>query len=186
MIIQSISVRWTKETRGEPYASIRSQHPTHFPLHKDRIEQVKAMTQELKEPLLWHRSSFGQTKQGIELLHEHYEWLPVSDNILESESEVPGVRWMRIGDKLCVHACYHPSFGKPVRTNGQSELLNEKAFELLPFQYGQIIINGRHTVEDGSVYEQRIMNIWNVADASMILDLTSIPDHQYKQLAALW
>ncbi|MFD1887641.1 hypothetical protein [Paenibacillus wenxiniae] len=195
MIVQSILIRWTKETRGEPYASLRSRHPTCFPLSTNIIPippRENSVINEPGKPFLWHQLSFEQTKQGIEWLQEQYKWLPVSGNHIEMKGELPGMRWRRIENKLLVHARYDRSFGKPVRTNGQSELLDEQAFELLPLQYGQIIINGRHTMEDGSVYEQRIMNIWNVTDDSADYSgmnrntLKQIPDFQYKQLAALW
>ncbi len=187
MIIQSVLIRWTKETRGEPYASLRSRHPIHFPVANNMIQPGAVVTNERQEQLLWHQLSFEQTKEGIALLHESYEWLPALNNEVDIAGELPGIRWMRIEHKLIVYVHYDHSFGKPVRTNGQSRLLDEKAFELLPLQYGQITINGRHTMEDGSVYEQRVMNIWNVmTEHSGIHTLKKIPDYQYKQHAALW
>ncbi len=189
MIIQSVTMRWTKETRGEPYASVRSRHPIHFPLPQDAIQQRQKGKNNSYDPqdlLLWHQLSFVQTTQGIEQQHQQYEWLSMSDTGVETQCELPGVIWRRVDDRLIIHACYHHSFGKPVRTNGQSDLLDEKAFELLPLQYGQILFNGRHTVEDGSVYEQRVINIWNVANNSTSYVLKHVPEHQYKQLAALW
>ncbi|MCL9662266.1 hypothetical protein L2089_16340 [Paenibacillus hunanensis] len=183
MIIQSILIQWTKETRGEPYASVRSHHPNHFPLPSAIVQQSEKLAD---GQLLWHRLSLGQTMQGVELLQEQYEWLTMPEQGTALEGELPGIKWKEVAGKLHVNACYHPSFGKPVRTNGQSDLLDEKAFELTPLQYGQIVINGRHTIEDGSIYEQRITNLWYVTDYSGIRSLRSSPDYQYKQIASLW
>ncbi|MEJ8302372.1 hypothetical protein [Saccharibacillus sacchari] len=186
MIVQTVLIRWMKETRGEPYATSRNRHPAAFSLPA-AIPSRAYPVQE--EQVLVHRLAFLQTTKGFQPLSDTCEWLAVSSaGIPPGAKRLPGLTPKRYAQGTEVHFGYDPSFGKPVRSDYQSRLLNERVFVLREGEYGRILINGRHTIEEGSLYEHRTFNVWNVEDTSE-LEQNSVhrePDYMRTYLASLW
>lgn len=186
MIVQTVLIRWMKDTRGEPYASARNRHPASFMLPA-AIPSVSHQAGE--EPMLVHQLAFQQTATGFERLSETYKWLPMPSANMEIVHErVPGLFPQKRTEDVVVRFAYDPSFGKPARSDYRSRLLNEQVFVLRDGEYGRIIINGRHTLEEGSLYEFRTINVWNMKDASMLNKNQSgrEPNYIRKYLASLW
>lgn len=162
--IQTILLRWSKETRGEPYASPRSRHPKAYALPLPQELRPRGGKPAPNRPesggILLHRLAFGQTKEGILPLQDEALRLPLPEpGRPVDERLLAGVLTEFQGDRLRVRLRYVPEFGKPVRTNGRSDLLEQTAFELSAGEYGRLAINGRHAWEDGHVYELRTINI---------------------------
>lgn len=186
MIVQIILIRWMKDTRGEPYATSRNRHPAVFPLPTG-IPSSAYSVQE--EQILVHRLTFHQTVKGIERVSDTCEWIPMpTADIRIGHAKLPGLFPQRHAEYAAVRFCYDPSFGKPVRTDHRSSLLDELAFTLKDGEYGRIIINGRHTIEEGSLYEHRTFNVWNVADTSELEKdrLHRKPDYMRTYQVSLW
>jgi len=141
MIVQTVLIRWMKNTRGEPYASLRTHQPAAFPLPTAIPTNPYPLE---KERILVHRLVFHQTVKGIEQIDDTCEWLPMPAADIEiKHAKLPGLFPQRHAEYIAVRFGYDPSFGKPVRTDDRSGLLDELAFVLGKGQYGRIIINGR-------------------------------------------
>lgn len=186
MIVQTLLIRWMKNTRGEPYASLRTHQPAAFPLPTAIPTNPYPLE---KERILVHRLIFHQTVKGIEQIDDTCEWLPMPAADIEiKHAKLPGLFPQRHAEYIAVRFGYDPSFGKPVRTDDRSGLLDELAFVLGKGQYGRIVINGRRTIEEGSVYALQTFNLWNTEDASVLNSdrLYRDPDYVRTYLASLW
>ncbi|NGZ75662.1 hypothetical protein [Saccharibacillus alkalitolerans] len=186
--IQSILLQWTKETRGEPYASPRSRHPRSYalPVLPSRRTEAEASRTESGGMLL-QRLAFRQTTDGFRPLQSEQEVLPLP----EPGSPVDGrlmagvLPELRDG-RLSVRLRYVPEFGKPVRTDGRSVLLEKLVFELAAGEYGRIRINGRHVEEAGHRYELRTINIAFADDIAANVFTRREPDRRCDWLEPLW
>ncbi|OWR27199.1 hypothetical protein CDO73_23415 [Saccharibacillus sp. O23] len=191
--IQTILLRWSKETRGEPYASPRSRHPKAYalPVPQELRPRGGEPAPERTESggILLHRLAFRQTTEGfLPLQNEALRLSMPETGRPVDERLLAGVLTDLRGDRLRVRLRYVPEFGKPVRTNGRSELLEQTAFELSAGEYGRVTINGRHAWEDGHVYELRTINIAFGDEIQIPADLfeRKEPDKRREWLESLW
>lgn len=190
--IQTLLFRWSKETRGEPYASPRSRHPKAYALPVPQELRPRggkpAPNRTESGGILLHRLAFRQTTESILPLHNEALRLPMPEPGLPVDKRLlAGVLTELHGDRLRVRLRYVPEFGKPVRTNGRSDLLEQNAFELSSGEYGRLTINGRHAWEDGHIYELRTINI-AFADDEIPADFfeRQEPDKRREWLESLW
>ncbi|OWA33618.1 hypothetical protein B9G55_19895 [Saccharibacillus sp. O16] len=192
LVIQTILLQWTKDTRGEPYASLRHWHPQAYPLPIQSVilpKNSRSASDVLRDDdsVLLHRLAFWQTKEGLIPGQDDTAWLsmpqagqPIDERLLSGV--LPDIR----GDRLHVRLRYVPEWGKPLRTDGQSRLLEKKAFELVPGEWGRIQINGRQTWEEGHIYELRTFHIAWGEDIPAKRFMQREPNRSCDWLESLW
>ena len=137
MIIQFITVHWTKKSRGAPEASLRNLVPEAFPLPHSLAEYGKNMLQEID---VYETNQFEHPNVTVNF---DVTFANLRNLNLEFMSSSDGLGVFFWGDTK------RPSYPKA-----------KKVFTLSKGTYGRIISNGRFSSESMWHYQKHIYNIY--------------------------
>jgi hypothetical protein len=178
LLLQAITLRWRKETRGAPYSTLRNRYAKAFQI-PDTLYNY-----DLSYGLPYHEVIIEQDKNGFEVVKNKC-------SILDANEKSRRLGCIEIGETESGHLFtfkYSSYCGKPVRYDKFYNPLVEKAFELLPNEYGRIVYNGRHSLLDTGewYYEIHILNALHTELTNSDLLTAQTPVKEYKQLEILF
>ena len=176
MIIQSITLLWTKEVRGAPFSTLRNQYYKSFSLPESMIEYKKESR--------FHELNIAQDREGFEIRSSKVNYL----DSFKSDWKIGCVEIQQKDDFLSIQFKYSDYCGKPIRYDNRYNYLSEKAFKLYKNEYGRLIYNGRLVHNDTGewIYQIHMLNIYNAQTNEKEILVTKKPDKEYKQLAILF
>lgn len=159
ILIQFITVQWSKASRGAPGAALRNAVAETFPLSFEILS-----------------GNPGVHLQNIRLSESQQFQDPVTS--LQTHLNTAGLSKLNLHIEKANSQCrifYWGDIKRPIYPK------IKHAFSLLPGEYGQIISNGRDPVEDTWHYEKHIYNIYfGQSSISESHFLENAPDRYYK------
>ncbi|MDO3410856.1 hypothetical protein QWJ34_13875 [Saccharibacillus sp. CPCC 101409] len=187
LLIQAISLYWDKEVRGGPYAGLRKEAESfELPPAESFSFGAGSVISAGANAVYVHELSLRHNPGGLNKFRENCAGYELSAGTVFDKQE--GLRFSLPEDRreLNVRFRYSPAFGRPIRTDGLSGLLDEPAFALASEQYGRIVVNGRHPRDDGSLYELRIWNIRCAEKYRKNAFTADLPERIYDKRASLY
>jgi len=178
VIIQSITLLWTKEVRGAPFSTLRNQYYNSFSLPELMIEYKE------ESRIPFHELYITQNRNGFEIRGNKVNYL----DSFRSDWRIGCVEIKQNDDLLLIHFEYSDYCGKPIRYDNRNNYLSEKAFVLYKNEYGRIIYNGRlvHSDTGEWIYQIHVLNIYNAHTNKKEILVTKKPDKEYKQVVVLF
>jgi len=143
IIVQHLTTVWTKASRGAPAANRRKAVPWAIPI--DIREEAPWVFQSAD---FAESSDFTYRSDRQFTRHTHRE-------------RDRGLLLELLPDGLHVGFRWEPEVGLPPRHERQN------AFILAPERYGRVIVNGRHSLDEGHWYTQSVYNVVVIASRPM-------------------
>jgi hypothetical protein len=177
LILQSVTLSWSKELRGSPYSTLRTQYNKSFALPETIFNY------NLSYGIPYHNLFIVQQKKGFKI--ESNKQLILNAN--ENKYNIGCIEISKNADNFIFTYKYSAYCGKPARYDKYNNFLIEKAFDLSLKEYGRIIYNGRLTDRDTGewYYETHILNAYYTNEFNPKIFLNRRPKKEYKQLAIL-
>jgi hypothetical protein len=175
VIIQVITLSWSKVVRGAPFSTLRNRYNYSFPL----LDLM--LTKDSRIPI--QEINLTQNTNGIEVKSNRVNYID-SDQIIWM---IGCIEIEKIDDTLIVQFKYSDICGKPKRFDSRYNYMTEKAFELQRNEYGRISYNGRHVRSTGEwIYQNQTINIYNTLAKDKGIFTKVKPMKEYKQMAVLF
>ncbi|MFL0269303.1 hypothetical protein [Candidatus Clostridium radicumherbarum] len=175
LIVQHITLIWSKRHRAAMYASVREKYPKEFEIPKEYFIHNRSYGFPIHEIIA------VQQDKGFEIMmnkikFNHYEGLIRLGGIDILLDENPVSLYYRYSTNSC---------GAPIRYDKKNNLLNEKAFELNTGDYGRVVYNGRFSdVDTGEwIYKKHIVNAFLSQENNQKIFIEHSIDKNYEQIA---
>lgn len=166
LVLQTLSVEWTKKSRGAPGATLRNSVPRYLTLPDDVLQSER----------WWrHQVSF----------HEFADFVPATQHLDVLAEGFERSVGLRVAEKDGLLRCYFEwstSVGAPDRSEFAPG--GRFAFSLEPQQTGRLTYNGRLAFDHGWQYHQVTHNVGWVDECDA--QLFRAVDKQFESLPALF
>lgn len=171
LVVQQVTVIWTKTTRSAPEATVRNALPTAYPITLfPAPESFPAQALLIEKIYLHERDQFRHSQR------EH--------TLQEMQSgksyTVDNVRIRTDGEHVIVVYAYQSWSGAPRRQAPPRQIMTVQ-----PGEWGEISYNGRTGGYDGWYYHQTTLNI-GCFQTLPEDPFTQPPTHTYSDMADLW